>query len=143
MDTSHLRGSASDPGGMELVMQFAQERELSGLAVAGYHSPDKSPSDLDFGKSKDELKEDRQDTDETQKKVGSLEELQMSLIDSPMIMRTAKEDTATWKGVSPDIVETKGTKKDSLYCDTEGGPIDKGGKIMFGLKVVRKNMMNG
>ena len=126
MDTSHLKGSASDPGGMELVMQFAPERELSGLAVAGYHSPDRTPPDLDFGKSKDELEEDRQDIDETQKKVGFLEELQMSLIDSPMIMRTAKEDTATLKAVSQDIVETKGTKKDSLYGASEGGPIDKG-----------------
>ena len=128
MDTSHLRGSASDAGGMELVMHFAQERELSGLAVAGYHSPDRTPPDLDFGNSKDELKEDRQDIEETQKKVGSLEELQMSLIDSPMIMRAAKEDTATLKAVSPDIVETKDTEKDSLYGDTEDGPIDKGNK---------------
>ena len=92
------------------------------------------------------MKEDRQDIDETPKKLGSLEELQMSLIDSPMLIRTAKEATATLNVVLPDIVETKGIEKDSLYGDTEGGPIDKGAmriKIMFTLKVIRKNMMNG
>lgn len=126
LDTSQLRGSLSEPDRLESLTQLSQEEDDSGGQTACYLSPKTTLPYLEMGDIKDRSEKALKEVNETQEELVFLKELTMPLEDSPLIIRTVKENTATLKAVSTNTVISDDNEKDNMKEQKGELSIEKG-----------------
>ena len=125
LDISQLRETLSEPDRLEPVTQLSQEEIDSSGQTASYLSPVKTLPDQEIGDIKDRSDKVFEEVDETQEKLVFLQELTMPLVESPLIIRTQKKNTATLEAVSTNNVIKDENEKDSIKDQKEDILIEK------------------